>query len=179
MSASVTSPMVCPRRATGGVQPISSAARPSTTAANAPVASSAVRPLPSGSRGYACLWSMNITHVAYVVITILAALANGYAAFLNFVRAESVKVAADQVRVSQKWMIPFGILLASGALGLLIGVAVPVLGTAAAIGLVLYFSCALSAHIRVRDHHIAGAASFLVLAVAALIADLGYSNHWG
>jgi len=35
-------------------------------------------------------------------------------------------------------MIPFGILLASGTLGLLIGVAVKVLGTAAAIGLILY-----------------------------------------
>jgi hypothetical protein len=117
-------------------------------------------------------------HIAYVVITILAALANSYAASLNFVGAESVKVVADQVRVSRKWMIPFGILLASGALGLLIGFAVPVLGTAAAIGLVLYFICALSAHIRVRDPKIAGAVSFLVLAVAALTADVGYHNHW-
>ena len=75
-------------------------------------------------------------HVIYVVITILAALANGYAATLNFVGAESVKVVADKVQVSRRWMIPFGILLASGALGLLIGLAVPVLGTAAAIGLV-------------------------------------------
>jgi DoxX-like family len=118
-------------------------------------------------------------HIIYVVITILAALANSYAASLNFIGAESVRVVADRVQVSQKWMIPFGILLASGALGLLIGFAIPVLGTAAAIGLVLYFACAVSAHIRVRDPHIAGAASFLVLAVAALIADLGYRNHLG
>jgi DoxX-like protein len=114
----------------------------------------------------------------YVVITILAALANGYAAVLNFVGAESVKVVADEVRVSQAWMIPFGILLASGALGLLIGFFVPVLGTAAAIGLVLYFICALSAHLRVRDPGIGGAVSFLVLAVAALITNLGYHNQW-
>jgi hypothetical protein len=63
-------------------------------------------------------------HVTYVVITILAALANGYAAFLNFIGAESVKGVADKVQVSRRWMIPFGILLASGALGLLIGSAV-------------------------------------------------------
>ena len=75
-------------------------------------------------------------------------------------------------------MIPFGILLASGALGLLLGFAAPVLGTAAAIGLVLYFICALSAHLRVHDPGIAGAVSFLVLAVAALIANLGYHNQW-
>jgi hypothetical protein len=117
-------------------------------------------------------------HVTYLVITILAALANGYAATLNFVGAESVKVVADKVQVSRRWMIPFGILLASGALGLLFGFAVPVLGTAAAIGLVLYFMCALGAHLRVRDPGIGGAVSFLVLAVAALIADLGYHNHW-
>ena len=79
-------------------------------------------------------------HISYVVITLVAALANGYAAALNFIGAESVKAVADQVQVPQKWMIPFGILLALGAIGLLIGIAVPVLGTAAAIGLVIYFT---------------------------------------
>jgi hypothetical protein len=117
-------------------------------------------------------------YTTYVAITILVALANGYAAALNFVGAESVKVVADQVQVSQRWMIPFGILLASGALGLLIGFAVPALGVAAAIGLVVYFICALSAHVRVRDPKIAGAVSFLALAVAALTAHLGYQNQW-
>jgi DoxX-like family len=117
-------------------------------------------------------------HVTYVVITILAALANGYAASLNFVGADSVKVVANTVRVSQKWMIPFGVLLASGAVGLLTGFAVPALGMAAAIGLVVYFTCAVSAHMRVRDPKIAGAVSFLALAVAALITQIGYHNHW-
>jgi hypothetical protein len=117
-------------------------------------------------------------HVIYLVITILAAVAYSYAACLNFVGAESVKVVADKVQVSQKWMIPFGMLLASGALGLLIGFVVPVMGTAAAVGLVLYFICALSAHLRVRDPGIGGAVSFLVLAMAALITALGYHNHW-
>lgn len=117
-------------------------------------------------------------HITYVAITILAALATCYAASLNFVGAESVKVVADRVRVSRKWMIPLGTLLASGAVGLLVGFAVPLLGTAAAIGLVLYFICAVSAHVRVRDPGVAGAVSFLVLVVAALLADLGYHKHW-
>jgi hypothetical protein len=114
----------------------------------------------------------------YLVITVLAALANGYAAALNLVGAESVKVAADRVQVSQKWMIPFGILLASGSIGLLIGFAVPVLGTAAAIGLVLYFIGALGAHIRAHDRGFGGAVSFLALAVAALTANVAYHHHW-
>jgi hypothetical protein len=117
-------------------------------------------------------------HIAYIVITILAALANGYAASMNFVGAESVKVVSDRVQVSQRWMVPFGILLASGALGLLIGFAVPALGIAAGIGLVLYFICALSAHIRVRDSGIAGAVTFLVMVVAALTLDIAYRNRW-
>jgi hypothetical protein len=116
-------------------------------------------------------------HTVYLVITIIAALAYSYAACLNFVGVESVKVVAATVRVSQRWMIPFGMLLASGAVGLLIGLAVPALGTAAAIGLLVYFICALGAHIRVRDPQIAGAISFLVLSVAALIAGLGYHHH--
>lgn len=114
----------------------------------------------------------------YIIITIIAALANGYAASLNFAGSESVKITADRVRVSQRWMIPLGILLASGALGLLLGFAVPSLGTAAAIGLVLYFVCALSAHARVRDPQIAGAVIFLAVGVVALVADLAYRNHW-
>ena len=88
-------------------------------------------------------------HVTYLATTILAALANGYAASLNFVGAESVKVVADRVQVSRRWMVPLGTLLACGALGLLTGFAVPTLGTAAAIGLLLYFICALTAHVRV------------------------------
>jgi hypothetical protein len=131
--------------------------------------------LMSGSSGHACLRGM---YTFYLVITVLAALANGYAAALNFVGAESVKVVADRVQVSQKWMIPFGVLLASGAIGLLIGFTVPVVGTAAAIGLVLYFICALGAHMRAHDRGFGGAVSFLALAVAALTADLAYHNHW-
>jgi hypothetical protein len=77
-------------------------------------------------------------HVAYIAITILAALTNGYAAVLSLVGAEYVKLIADRVAVSRRWMLPFGVLLAAGALGLVLGFAVPVLGVAAATGLVIY-----------------------------------------
>ena len=117
-------------------------------------------------------------HVTYVVTTILAALANGYAATLNFVGAESVEVVADRVQVSRRWMVPLGTLLASGAVGLLTGFAVPALGTAAASGLVLYFICAVTAHLRVRDRQIGGAGFFLLLAAAALTTNVAYHDHW-
>ena len=117
-------------------------------------------------------------HLAYLGTTILAALANGYAAALNFAGAESVKVVADRVQVSHRWMVPLGTLLASGAVGLLTGFAVPALGTAAAIGLVLYFICAVTAHLRVRDREIGGAVFFLLLAAVALTTNVAYHNHW-
>jgi hypothetical protein len=115
-------------------------------------------------------------HVIYIVITILAALANGYAASLNFVGAESVKAVADRVRVSQGWMVPFGALLAAGAAGLLVGFAEPALGTAAATGLVLYFVSAVTAHLRVRDRQVGGAVFFLLLAAAALATGVAYHS---
>jgi hypothetical protein len=113
-------------------------------------------------------------YAIYLAITVLAALANGYAASLNFMHAESVKVVAERVQVSQKWMVPLGILLAAGAAGLVIGLVVPALGIAAAVGLVVYFVCALSAHIRAHDRGIGGAVAFLALALAVLIADVAY-----
>jgi hypothetical protein len=116
-------------------------------------------------------------HILYMVIIVLAALAYGYAAMSNFVGADSVKVVAERVRVSSRWMIPLGILLASGAGGLLIGLAVPVLGIVAASGLVVYFVCALTAHIRVHDRGVGGAIGFLVLALVVLTAEIAYRSH--
>jgi hypothetical protein len=68
--------------------------------------------------------------LAYLTITIVTTLMNGYAAALNFVGAESVKVVADRVQVSRRWMVPLGTLLAAGAVGLLAGFAVSGLGIA-------------------------------------------------
>jgi DoxX-like family len=117
-------------------------------------------------------------HIAYLAVTSLAALMNGFAALMNLVGAEFVKAVADKVQVSQKWMMPFGLLLAAGAVGLVVGFAVTALGIAAAVGLIVYFVCALGAHIRVRDRNVGGAITFLVLAVAALVTNVGYHDHW-
>jgi hypothetical protein len=114
--------------------------------------------------------------LAYLGTTILAALANGYAAALNFAGAEAVKAVADRVRVPRRWMVPLGTLLASGALGLLAGIAVPGLGTAAATGLVVYFICAVLVHLRVRDRQIGGAVCFLLLAAGALTTNVAYHH---
>ncbi|WCB95288.1 hypothetical protein DSM104299_04031 [Baekduia alba] len=110
--------------------------------------------------------------IAYVIVASITALFNYYAAYLDFTHDASVVAVAERVRVSTRMMVPFGILLAAGATGLVVGFAVPALGTAAAIGLVLYFVCALSAHVRVGDRGIRDALMFLTLAVATLVLGL-------
>jgi hypothetical protein len=115
--------------------------------------------------------------VAYVVVTVVAAIAYAVAAALNFNHNKSVAETAERLRVPVSWQIPLGFLLAAGSLGLVAGFALPVLGTAAACGLVLYFLCAAGAHVRVRDTRVlawVNWAAFFSLAVAALVVGLAY-----
>jgi hypothetical protein len=116
--------------------------------------------------------------VVYLVVTLLAVLTNGCAAVLSLAGAKPVTAVADRLQLPRRCMLPFGVLLASGALGLLLGIAVPVLGAAAATGLVLYFVCALAVHAARRDRQVGGAVFFLVLDVAALLTGLAYHPPW-
>ena len=113
---------------------------------------------------------------AYVVVTLLAIAANtfsGVAALLHF-----KPILAGMVRagVPESWLtFPIGTLKAMGAVGLLLGVlGVPLIGTTAAIGLTLYFVCALYTHLRAGDYspQFGLAIGFLLLAAAALVFDL-------
>lgn len=116
--------------------------------------------------------------ITYLLVTTLAALMNGYAAILSLTGARSVEAVADRLELSRQLMRPFGIVLAAGSLGLLAGIAVPALGVAAAVGLIVYFICALMAHLRARDTAIGGASFFLVVAMAALVSNLAYRQAW-
>ncbi|MFD6188712.1 DoxX family protein [Streptomyces sp. NPDC060275] len=58
------------------------------------------------------------------------------------------------------------------------GLAVPVLGTAAAAGLTLYFVGAVCAHIRAGDPGVGGAVLFLLVAAGALAAGLVHHGPW-
>ncbi|HZA03183.1 MAG TPA: DoxX family protein [Propionibacteriaceae bacterium] len=110
---------------------------------------------------------------SYVVVAVLAAALNGWAAMADFRRAEMARNNAARVGVPASWLLPLGALKAAGAVGLLVGIAVPVIGVAAAIGLVLFFVCAVFAHLRVRWYStLAFPATFLVLAVVAVVLRL-------
>ena len=113
--------------------------------------------------------------IAYVVVTLLAAAANIFSATLDFIRYKQVLINMAKAGVSESWITMLGALKAAGAIGLLVGIGVPLIGTAAAIGLILFFVGAIITHLRAQDYSFGLAVVFLLLAVAALVLKLGVS----
>lgn len=110
---------------------------------------------------------------AYLVFAALTAAANLWVAVSDFRKAPTTVANAVKVGVPPTWLVPLGVLKTAGAIGLLLGVRVPVVGVAAAIGLVLFFVCAVFAHLRVAWYAtLPFPGTFLVLAVGALITRL-------
>ncbi|MEV0402142.1 DoxX family protein [Actinoallomurus sp. NPDC050550] len=113
---------------------------------------------------------------AYVVVAVLAIAANGFSGVAAVAHFKPILPPMERAGVPVSWLtFPIGTAKIAGAVGLLLGLAgVPLIGTAAAIGLVLFFVCALYTHIRASDYSLQfGLANgFLALAVAALALDL-------
>ncbi|MGP3936628.1 DoxX family protein [Nonomuraea sp. KM88] len=116
---------------------------------------------------------------AYVVTAVATIAANTFSGLAAMTRLEPIMrtlgPALDRAGVPESWLVwPIGVLKLLGALGLALGLlGVPLAGTAAAAGLVLYFVCALFAHLRVRDYvpQFYLAMVFLGLATATLALD--------
>ncbi|OBJ12700.1 hypothetical protein A5624_10260 [Mycobacterium sp. 1482292.6] len=106
---------------------------------------------------------MNIIGIVLTDILSIAYFASG-AMKLAGVR-QSVEMR-DQLRVNTRLWWVIGALEVLGAIGLLVGLAAPVVGVAAAIGLALLMVGAMAAHGRVKDiGHAAPAALLLISAV--------------
>jgi hypothetical protein len=112
----------------------------------------------------------------YVVVTLLAIAANVFAATLDFIRYKQNLITMEKLGVPESWLtFPIGTLKTAGALGLLLGLlGVLLIGTAAAIGLLMFFACAIYAHLLARDcsPNSGLATGFLLLAMATLVLDL-------
>ena len=115
---------------------------------------------------------------AYVTVTIVGLVFNGAAAITYLIGHEYPKTQADMKGVPRRWVPVLGLLLAAGTVGLLAGLAVPLLGTLAACGLVLYFIGAIIAHLRVGSRNIVGGIVFLSTAAAILALGLVYHGPW-
>jgi hypothetical protein len=109
---------------------------------------------------------------AYLIVTVLAAAANIFSAALDFIRYKQILINMSKVGVPESWINMLGILKAAGALGLLIGIGVPLIGIAAAVGIVVFFVGAIFTHLRAHDYSFGLAVIFLLLAVAALVLRL-------
>lgn len=112
-------------------------------------------------------------HVSAMVLTVLAAAAALGAAAIDVLRVDWVQANMDAYGVPRSWLTPLALIKAVGGVGLLIGLAVPAIGIAAAVGLVAYFLGALATVIRARMRtHIGYPMPYLALAGASLALQL-------
>ncbi|WP_432127081.1 DoxX family protein [Streptomyces sp. bgisy082] len=107
--------------------------------------------------------------IAYAVVAALLALALSASAFFTFTRNPQITGSMTKLGVPESWFPWLAAAKAVGAIGLLVGLAVPALGAAAAIGVVLYFLGALVTHLRAKDYAVAPVAVLTLLAAAALV----------
>ena len=87
---------------------------------------------------------------AYVVVSVLLAIMLVFSATADFVRYQKVFEQMGKAGVPESWLTKLGALKAAGALGVLVGIAVPIIGIAAAVGVVLFFVGAIITHVRAR-----------------------------
>lgn len=111
-------------------------------------------------------------HIAYVVVGLLTAFVSTVSGVLSIARVEVVVSQLGKAGVPRSWLVfPIGVLKAAGAAGVLLGLAgVPVVGAAAAAGLVVFYSCAVHTHLLARDYSVtfALALGYLGLATTTL-----------
>ncbi|GIE92066.1 DoxX family protein [Actinoplanes regularis] len=115
--------------------------------------------------------------IVHITLTVVAAFLAASGAVTYLIGHEYPKAQLRMKRLPMWWMPMLGSILAAGALGLLAGFAVPLIGTLAAAGLVLYFIGALIAHLRVGSRDLVGWAIFFVTMLATLVVDLSRAHN--
>jgi hypothetical protein len=119
-------------------------------------------------------------NTAYVTVTLVAAAANAFSGIAAILHFKPTLPGMVKAGVPESWLtFPIGTLKTAGAAELLIGLlGVPIIGAAAAIGLILFFVCAIYTHIRASDYssQFGLASGFLLLNIAAIILALTSST---
>jgi hypothetical protein len=113
---------------------------------------------------------------AFIIVTVLTAAANTCATIVDFRRPQWVPNNMSKWGGSHSWLVKLGALKAAGALGLLAGIGVPLIGVAAAVGLVLFFVGAIAVVMRAGWYsHLPWPARYLFLAIGSLALRLAAS----
>lgn len=108
---------------------------------------------------------------AYLAVITLTAVVTITIAIADFIPAQFVLANSAQVGVPRSWLPLLGGLKLAGGAGLIIGLAgVPLIGVAAAAGLVAFFVGAVVTHLRANVlYNIGFPAAYLLLATASLV----------
>ncbi|RMI29689.1 DoxX family protein [Nocardia stercoris] len=112
-------------------------------------------------------------HIAYIVLAVVTALWVGFSAFSLLTQKPFVVEPLVQYGVPRSWWAKLGFLKAAGALGMVVGIALPPIGIAAAIGIILYFLGAVVTIVRAGAWgHVAFPVLYLAPAAVALVLQL-------
>jgi uncharacterized membrane protein YphA (DoxX/SURF4 family) len=110
--------------------------------------------------------------VVTVIVSVLLALALLGSAAGKLTKNPKIVENMTKLNVPATLVPKLAVLEIAGAVGLLVGLAVPALGAAAAIGVILYFVGAITYHVRAHDKELAAPAVLMLVAVAALVLRL-------
>jgi hypothetical protein len=113
---------------------------------------------------------------AYLAVTLTAIAANGFSGIAALLHFQPIMPGMAKAGVPISWLtFPIGTLKTLGALGLAAGLVYRPFGVSAAIGLVLFFVCAIYTHVRASDYsaQFGLAIGFLALNAAALALSIG------
>lgn len=107
--------------------------------------------------------------IATVVVSVLLAVAALGSAASKLTKNPKIVENVTKLGVPMAWLPRLAVAEIAGAVGLLVGLAVPAIGIAAAVGLIGYFVGAVVTHVRASDKELAPAAVLALVAVAALV----------
>ncbi len=107
-------------------------------------------------------------HIAALITSVVLALAMLASGVMKVIRAPRIVTMMSAVGVTTAQLPLLGALQIAAAVGMIVGIWVPLLAIAATIGLVLYFAGAIIAHLRAHDPAKQGAIMFLILAAVTL-----------
>ena len=117
--------------------------------------------------------------LAYAVVNFSLAAALASCAFAEFTLFDELPAQMAKAKVPLAWLPVLATVKVVALVGILAGFWVPAVGTAAAIGVAVYFVGAIVKHVAANDSNVLAAIVFLVLACAALTLRVAASDAFG
>lgn len=116
-------------------------------------------------------------HILTIVLTAVLAFALAGAGIPKLVNGHSTRASAEHLGITVNLNRAIGVLELAAAVGVLVGLVLPWLGVAAAIGVVLLMMGAVTTHVRAKDALAAMAPAIVygLLAAAVLVLQIKYS----